>query len=156
MRKEKRCMRSGNKQMRKTHDLAEKLSHIRGMIDECLALIASERIGPQKRRPPSRAMSHRTLSFDLNERAFIKRHCAGLSSAAKFVLVLAYLARGSESKEVMLSDIKKLWNKMTATTLLGIPFNWKYSTEAKERGWVNSPKQGCYALSKAWKEIFGS
>ena len=142
--------------MRKAGDLVMKLNNIRDMVDECLTLMASGKVEPEKRSLAIAATSCITPDFELNGRAFVKRYCTDLSGAGKFVLVLASLARGDESKDVSLIDIKKSWSKMTAGTLLGIPFNGKYSTEAKEHGWVNSSKQGYYSLSKAWKDIFRS
>lgn len=94
------------------------------------------------------------LDFSLNERAFIKKHAAGLGGPKQFVLLLAYLARGTAGKEIGLQEIHKCWNTMTAPHLLGSAFNRFYSTTAKEHGWVNTPKRGIYVLSGMWKEVF--
>ena len=91
------------------------------------------------------------LDFTKPERAFVKTHAKGLSGSRKFVLLLAYLAKGVPNKEVPLNDVKKVWNRMTAR--LG-KFNPFYTNEAKENGWVHTMKKGGYVLTTTWREAF--
>ena len=93
------------------------------------------------------------LDFSLNIRAFAKKFAAGKSGPKKFVLLLAYLARGETGKDVELVDIRKEWNSMSSKRLLG-EFNRFYSNEAKTQGWVNSNERGIYCLSDSWKEAY--
>ncbi len=95
-----------------------------------------------------------SLDWSLNERAFVSKYVGGLASGTeKFVLLLAYLAKGNEQTKVSIKNIQKLWGKMTASSLLGMKYNGKYSTEAKTRGWVNAPEKGMYELAYGWEEI---
>ena len=94
------------------------------------------------------------MDWKLNERAFVSKYVGDLSSGTeKFVLLVAYLAKGDEKMKVALKDIQQLWGKMTASSLLGMKYNGKYSTEAKTRGWVNSPTKGIYELAYGWEEM---
>jgi hypothetical protein len=88
----------------------------------------------------------RDLDFGVNERAFVKTHARQLSEPKKFVLLLAYLAKGQAGKDVQLKDIENHWNKMTAPNLLDGNFNRFYTSSAKENGWVNTKKQSAYFL----------
>ena len=87
-------------------------------------------------------------SFDQNPRAFMKKYSPGLAGAKKFTLLLARLSEGNSSNVVPLTEIVGTWNKMRA--ILG-DFNRAYPTRAKEYGWVDTPKAGCYVLSSTWK-----
>src|SRR5258708_394109 len=58
---------------------------------------------PAPKAPPP------TLDFTKSERAFIKAHAKGLSGTRKFVLLVAYIAKGQVGKEVQLSDLHKRW-----------------------------------------------
>ena len=100
---------------------------------------------------PSEA-THGKFDFGKPERAFFKTHARNLSGPKKFVLMLAYLAKGVTGKEVALRDIEKHWNKMTSH--LSVKFNRFYSTSAKDSGWVDSPKTGAYVLCPSWREAF--
>jgi hypothetical protein len=71
------------------------------------------------------------LDFSLNERAFIKKHAKGLSGPKKFVLLVAYLAKGQASKAVTIKELTKNWNRMTSSNLLGGKFNPFYTNVAK-------------------------
>jgi hypothetical protein len=57
---------------------------------------------------------------------------------------------GELGKEVELKEIQKLWNRMTASNLLGMEFNYKYPTAAKEQGWVDTKRKGFYSLCPDW------
>jgi hypothetical protein len=94
------------------------------------------------------------LDFDAPERAFVKSHARNLSGPKKFVLLLAYFAKGKTGHGVALKDIERRWNRMTASNLLDGQFNRFYSNAAKENGWVDTKKPGAYFLRKSWRDIF--
>jgi hypothetical protein len=106
----------------------------------------------KKEEREKKIVSSMEIDFSLNERAFVKRHAADKSGPKKFVLLVAYLARGELNKDIELTAIKKLWNKMSAKQLLG-GFNMFYPNEAKTKGWLDSRTHGNYALTKEWKNV---
>ena len=55
------------------------------------------------------------------------------------------------SQSVSLNEIEKQWKKMKS--LLGGDFNRFYSSQAKDKDWVDSPKQGLYVLRPNWREV---
>lgn len=91
-----------------------------------------------------------SLNFSLNIRAFAKRYGTGSSGPKKFVLLVAYLAKGDLANNIDLGTIKKEWDKMSAKTMLG-KFNRFYSSEAKNQGWVDSREYGTYCLTDEWQ-----
>ena len=93
------------------------------------------------------------LDFSINIRAFVKRLAADKSGPKKFVLLLAYLAKGEIGKNVVLGDIRKEWNKMSGKKLLG-KFNRFYPNEAKTQGWIDSKEYGTYCLANSWQESY--
>ena len=114
--------------------LLAKLQQARTLLDECIAGLEGQLRRPKKEPPPER--SHKphavpSLDFDVHERAFIKTHARQLSGPKKFVLLLAYLAKGQAGKEVLLKDIENHWNKMTAPNLLDGNFNRFYTSSQK-------------------------
>ena len=140
-------------------ELAHKLRDARRMIDESLALLAGSRnVSKEPARSSTRLrIDSGVIQFDMNERAFVKRYAKNLTGGPKkFVLVLAYLAKGDTNKNVSLNEVQALWNRMRSKTLLGMNFNTFFSTTAKEQGWVDTQKRGTYNLARSWKEIFSS
>src|SRR5208337_3641281 len=123
------------------------LAQARTLIDGCIDDLGG--VTPQKSksgRVPERRVIQSVpikVHFDANERHFMKDHAKGLCGGKRFVLVLAYLAKGDANREVRLRDIETTWSRMTA--ILG-DFNRKYSSDAKELGLVNTKKQGIYIL----------
>ena len=109
--------------------------------------------GRTKLKPHQSASNKADLDFEANERNFVRVHGAGLAGRQKFVLLIAYRAKGKLNTGVQLKDVERMWHKMTS--LMGGPFNRKYSNDAKEKGWVNTSKQGLYVLRPTWREIFG-
>lgn len=140
-------------------ELLAKLHQARTLVDECIAELQG-----QPRRKSARALPHaprpesapapRDLDFDAHEKAFIKAHARQLGGPKKFVLLLAYMAKGQAGKEVQLKDIEKRWNKMTSKSLMDGKFNSFYPNKAKEGGWANTTKQGVYVLRPSWQDIF--
>ena len=100
--------------------------------------------------PKIKSSSAKALDFSLPERAFIKTYSEGLSGPKKFVLVLAYLAKGKTSSEILFSDVHSHWDRMTS--LLGGKFNRFYSGTAKDFGWVDTKKPGVYVLRSNWRD----
>lgn len=113
------------------------------------------------RRSPKAAVVRQTASqttiqkvdFTKPERAFVKTYARGLSGPKKFVLVLSFLTKGEQGKEIEVKEIQRHWNKMTASNLLGAEYNGKYATVAKENGWVDATRHGVYKLKQSWKEV---
>jgi len=136
-------------------EFIEKLERIKELVDRCIFEISG---GSQKIRNlehlkrEAKKVTHAQVNFSLNARAFVKKYAKQLSGPKKFVLILAYLARGQINKEISLADIEKLWERMTG--LIGMEFNSAYAVRAKDNGWVNPIKQGVYILTDSWKEIF--
>ena len=88
--------------------------------------------------------------FVLPVRAWAKKHAHAKSGAQIFALLAAYVAKGDPSHTIPLSQIEKLWSRMTG--VLGIPYNPKHSTMAKEHGWVDSPSHGKYTVTTTWSD----
>lgn len=102
--------------------LAEMLGQIKVLVEQCLTLIGDEtssRLASKgELRRPSKGIP-KALDFHLPERAFVRAHARHLSGPQKFVLLLAYLAKGKVSVDVRLRDVEKHWNRMTSPALLG-------------------------------------
>lgn len=140
----------------KEGEFIEKLEKIRELAGRCISEITNRSArtrSPEKIEPKTiRISSLPEVNFNLNARAFLKIYSKQLSGPKKFVLILAYLARGKVNKGVSLPEIEKLWKRTAG--LIGIGFNTAYAVRAKDEGWVNSIKQGLYILTDSWKEIF--
>lgn len=142
---------------KKTDGLVRDLEQIRSLASRCIERINHDPLGPKVRKlsaSPGLEAQPGKLDFDSHVRAFVKSHARGLGGSQKFVLLLAYLTKGQVGREVELKAVQKQWNKMTSSSLLGGDFNRFYTNAAKERGWVNSPKQGFYVLRPSWRDIF--
>ncbi len=94
------------------------------------------------------------INYSLNERAFALRYAKGKSGPKKFTILIAFLSKGKIGCDVALRDIEALWNKMKAKDFLGA-FNRKYSSKAKNNGWVNSRGTGLYYLTDEWRNVLG-
>ena len=139
-------------------ELDGKLRQMQLLVGASIDLVGQLRDAPQKQSAKSSKQvrgSNASIHFDMNERAFVKGYATNLSGGhRKFVLVLAFLAKGDTSKQVSLNEIQRLWNRMKSKTLLGMKFNRFFPTTAKEHGWVQSQKRGVYTLDRSWKNIF--
>ena len=71
----------------------------------------------------------------------MNKYARGLSGAQKFVLLVAWLSKGTAGTEVSTDVVAEHWNKMR--TVLG-NFNRVHGTRAKAEGWLDSPKRGVY------------
>jgi hypothetical protein len=87
------------------------------------------------------------IDFGVPLRPFLKAHSKGKTGTAKFVLLLAHLAKGKTGMPIQKADLEKAWNRVT--THLG-RFNPAFTTRAKDRNWVDSPKMGEYVLLPSW------
>ncbi|MFA6393690.1 MAG: hypothetical protein WCW25_02355 [Patescibacteria group bacterium] len=92
------------------------------------------------------------IKFDLNPRAYISRYASDKSGPKKFVLMVAFLAKGDIEKDISMTDIKSLWAKMSTKKLLG-NYNDFYPNEAKTKGWVDTHEYGMYQLTEEWENI---
>ena len=147
-------MSDENRLLRK-REFVNRLEEIKKLADQCILEIGSTPSKPAGlggSKPEVEEANLTKLNFSLNVRAFVKKYAKQLSGPKKFVLILAYLAKGQINKEIPLADIERLWERMTG--LIGIDFSRTYALRAKENGWVNSTKQGVYILTDSWKEIF--
>ncbi len=90
-------------------------------------------------------------NFKLNERAFADKYIKGKAPEVRFAMIVAYLSKGDGTHEVTIDDIKSTWGRMTSIIK---SFNPKYSTVAKTKGYVDSPRKSIYVLSSEWKETF--
>ncbi len=125
------------------HDL---LLNLLRRVEALEALIASSGV--------QASFTSDAVNFGLNPNAFVSKYAQGKTGKEKFTWLVALLAKGDESVDVPVKEIEKLWNRMTAKSLLGMKFNYKYSNEAKTNGWVDSPKTGFYRLAAGWHEIY--
>src|ERR1051326_1947417 len=92
------------------------------------------------------------VDFSGNVRKFAKRYGIGMTGPKIFALIVAWMTKGNREMEVNYLDVEKLWNSMTS--IFGIAFNPKYTTKAKEYGWVDSKRRGFYSVTDRWQEIF--
>jgi hypothetical protein len=138
-------------------ELTPLLKLIKVNAEKCLEIL--EGCAPARqstKRGSSHAPTPKVVTPDFSKpiRAFIKSYAKGIDGPAKFVLLLSYLARGDEKKEVATKDIEKQWSRMTSETLLGMAYHRSYPRRAAENDWVDSRKQGLYFLRPEWKNIF--
>lgn len=138
-----------------TPDVHALIEQALGLLEQALTALGegrptTARPKRQTSAPAKAAMS--SVDFDMPFRAFVKRHASGMSGARKFTLLVAYIAKGDVKKSVDLAEIKHHWNKVKAKGLLGMNFNPKYTSEAKERDWVDA-SAGAYVLRPSWKDI---
>jgi len=95
--------------------------------------------------------SDEELSYSSNPRAFMNKYGKGMSGPQKFTLLLAFLAKGKLVQVIPVEQIAAAWNRMKS--VMGGAFNPAYTTRAKDKGWIDSPKKGGYVLSDSWKDV---
>lgn len=133
-------------------NLIQKLNQAQIIIAECLTdLGGKEVVRPIKGDPKVGEDSEAEVDFSKPFRPFVKKYAKGKSGPKKFVLLVAYLTKGDVSQSISLNDVETQWKKMKS--LLGSDFNRFYSSQAKDRDWVDSPKQGFYILRPNWKDV---
>jgi len=138
-------------------ELIRLVEQARGLLDQALALAKKgDPVKAPRKTPTQKPSAHKRTDADFTTpiRAFVKRFSPGMNGARKFTLLVAYMAQGDDTKRVALGDVEKKWNSMKASNLLGMKFNRRYSSQAKENDWVNTEKTGVYYLRPSWKEIF--
>lgn len=92
------------------------------------------------------------INFGLPIRAFMRNYASGNSGgAAKFTMLLAFLAGGISTADVPSERVRSEWGRLTAH--LGA-FNRAHATRAKDHAWVDSPAHGTYRLGPLWREAF--
>jgi hypothetical protein len=122
-----------------------------GPSDKPPKVAATRGAKAMKRAAVSLAREQRDLDFSKPQRAFVKMHAKyAPSGAKKFVLLVAYLAKGKVDVEVSLTKIESEWNRMTL--LMGGKFNRFFTSSARESGWVDTRKKGVYVLCPSWHE----
>jgi len=95
-----------------------------------------------------------SIDFSLPLRAFVRTYAASSSSGAtRLVVLLAFLAGGSDQADVAAEKVRSEWGRLTAH--LGA-FNRAHVTRAKDRAWMDSATSGQYRLGPRWREAFDS
>lgn len=125
----------------------------KGSMFEGTAELEAVSRGLRRQGGKATVQSARGLSFSLNRRAFMNKYAKGLSGSQKFALLIAHIANGKSGHAISSDQISSEWNRIKG--IVG-GFNTAHATRAKERGWINAPKRGFYALSDTWKEVIGT
>jgi len=132
--------------------LISKLKELRTVAEECLTLVAGETEPPLRYGQVTAAGEQREeLDFGKPIRPFMRSYSKNLSGSKKFVLLVAWLAKGDLKKQIALSEIKKHWSQMTA--ILEMKFNLFFTGDAKDRDWVETKSKGLYSLRPGWRDI---
>jgi len=132
--------------------LISKLKQLKTTAEECLALLADETDSPLLQSPAIAAGEQRqVVDFSKPIRPFMKSYSKSLSGSKKFVLLVAWLAKGDLKKQIALAEIKKQWGQMTS--ILEMDFNLFFTGDAKDRDWVETRSKGLYSLRPAWTDV---
>jgi hypothetical protein len=116
-----------------------------------LSLVSGRETQEEAPARPDRSVEG-SIDFTLPLRAFVKTYAAGNSSgAARLVVLLAFLAAGSDGADVPAERVRAEWGRLTAH--LGA-FNRAHVTRAKDRAWIDSTSSGLYRLGPRWREAF--
>ena len=138
-------------------EIQNKLRQIVSLAEACLAELGVAK--PKGQRKVARVASKKVitqigkLDFKLNSRAFFKKYGKSLSGPKRFVLVVAYLAKGNKQSNITSDGVKNCWNKHQKL-LGGKLTTGVYGTRAKEDGWLDAAKNGSYHLTDSWETIF--
>jgi len=130
-----------------------KLTELKRLAEDCLVILEGQTDSPLSGRKSVLPKGDRHVQLDFGKpiRPFMKKYSKGLSGSKKFVLLLAWLAKGDLKKQVALSEIKKQWNRMTA--IVKMDFNLFFTGDAKDRDWVETRTKGLYNLRPAWSDV---
>ena len=117
-----------------------------------LVASSARRSGPGKVAIVARPTRHAraALDFGLHARPFMKRLGGNLGGPQKFTLLLAHMVKGKAGVAVAMDNIKRQWSRMKGP--MGGDFYTMYGTRAKDAGWVDTPKNGHYALRANWAD----
>ena len=133
--------------------LISKLKELKIIAEECLSLLATESDARSPQRNVAVAVTKReALDFSKPIRPFMKSYSNALTGSKKFVLLLAWLAKGDLKRQVALSEIKKRWSQMTG--ILKMDFNLFFTGDARDKDWVETKSKGLYNLRPSWRDIF--
>jgi hypothetical protein len=135
---------------KENNPVAEQLRAIRDLLDSVITSIDSDGAHPKAARKRQEAPKNLTVDFELPERAFFSRYAQTLSGPERFALIVAYLAKGDETKDILMRDVSDRWGKMTS--LLGT-FNPAHTTRARDKDFVSSRSKGSYHLRPNWGAI---
>jgi hypothetical protein len=130
-----------------------KLTELKRLAEDCLTIVEEQTDSPHPGRKPVLSKSDHDAQLDFGKpiRPFMKKYSKDLSGSRKFVLLLAWLAKGDLKKQVALSEIKKQWNRMTA--IVEMDFNLFFTGDAKDRDWVETQTKSLYNLRPAWSDV---
>ena len=133
--------------------LTQKLKQIITLANDCLAGISDKHIPEHKQLSGIHATEPQQIKYNMSASAFMKKHSTkNMNGPKKFVLLLAYLAKGDVNQNIELNKIEKTWNKMNR--ILKKHYNRSDSIVARDNGWVDTRKHGQYYLRDSWQEIF--
>jgi hypothetical protein len=139
-----------------TENSSALVAHLRKMqelLNTALTLAGADAGNTEKARPQGRKKLTQKIAeidFSLPARAFFSQHARLMSGPEKFALVVAYLSKGDETKQISIDEVEAHWSKMTSS--LGA-FNYAHPTRAKDRDLVDSPGKGMYQLRPNWRSI---
>lgn len=133
-------------------ELISKLEELKTIAEECLTLLAGKP-DPTLIQERDTAAREQPEELDFNKpiRPFMKSYSKNLGGSKKFVLLVAWLAKGDLQKQIALSEIKKQWSQMTA--ILEMNFNLFFTGDAKDRDWVETKSKGLYNLRPTWRDV---
>lgn len=133
--------------------LIVKLKELKTLAEDCITILEGETYSPlhKSKHVPVKNDHDPELDFGKPIRPFMNRYSKKRSGSKKFVLLLAWLAKGDLKKQVALSEIKSQWNRMTA--ILEMDFNLFFTGDAKDRDWVETKTKGLYNLRPTWRDV---
>jgi len=140
---------TGSRMAVENETLLLKLEEAKVLLDECIRAVRHELPGQVSILPTASITNEDQLDFTMPDRAFMKRQTS-LSGAGKFTALLAFLAKGNPESQIALSAIKERWDSMAG--MLGIKFNRKFTSDAREADWVDTKKPGLYYLRPNWRK----
>ncbi len=132
--------------------IIQKIEQIKALLEECINELSIQQTTERNIGSQGKIIT-KDLDFGIPIRPFVKRYANGLSGSKKFVLLLAWFAKGDEKKEVSLSDLQARWEKMKGSSLLGLEFNRFFPAEAHESDWIERVGKGFYKLRPDWRNI---
>jgi hypothetical protein len=131
--------------------VASKLKQVKVLVDECLRSLDNQENHQTEAIPTETPNSvAQEIDFTRPIRPYMKTF-VDLSGSRKFVLLLAWLAKGDPEKQIPLADVQSQWDNMSG--MLKIKFNRKFSSEAREADWVDTRKSGLYNLRPNWTKV---
>jgi hypothetical protein len=139
-----------------------KLEEIKKLADCCLAELRGNNVTVDPPADLRAEESHEDAivmpsdaqpDFAMPVRPFMKGF-GELSGKSKFVLILAWIAKGKVGQPVELSKIQEVWDSMVG--LLGVTFNRYFTQQAKDLDWVETSQRGVYSLRPRWAEALRS